>query len=451
MGDLARESALTILNTLDKKTLTLDTVMNDFINGRSQLGKLDQSLINALVYGVLRWRGHLDHIIAHFSKTPLQKIDPDILNTLRLGVFHLKFMTRIPESAAVNTSVDLAKKNKPVWVVKFVNGVLRNIARGIESVPFPGLDENKTHAIALSHSFPVWLIQRWLNRFGQEDTLRLCDFINSIPEISVRTNTLKTHRQALFEALKPHVKDIAFTTRSKDGISFTRPDQSIHQIPAFKEGWFQVQDEAAQLVGHFLSPKPDERVLDACAGLGGKTGHLAQLMDNRGEILALDLDPKKLASLNLDMKRLGVRIVKTLAANMENPQDSDKLGFFDRILVDAPCSGLGVIRRNPDGKWSLTKKNLNRFKKRQARFLCHVSSLLKPEGTLMYAVCSMEPEENEAVIDSFLHKHPDFTIDDSTDSLDESIAALINPKGHIVSLPHIHCMDGFFMVRLKRR
>ncbi|MBU1170688.1 MAG: 16S rRNA (cytosine(967)-C(5))-methyltransferase RsmB [Proteobacteria bacterium] len=446
----ARESALNILNTLDKKNLTLDMVMNDFTEGKIQLDKRDMSLVNALVYGVIRWRGHIDYIIAHFSKTPLEKIKPEILNTLRLGVFQLKFLSRIPESAAVNTSVDLAKKNGPVWVVKFVNGVLRNIARNLDSVPFPNGDENLTLSISLGKSFPTWLIQKWLNRFGEEETLQLCDHINSIPEITIRTNTLKTDKTALFESLDPHVKDLMFSEFATDGLSFTHPDQAIFLLPPFKDGWFQVQDEAAQLVSQILCPCPGERVLDACAGLGGKTGHLAQLMGNRGEIIALDHDGKKLARLNLDMKRLGISIVKTQIIDLEKPFDSEKLGYFDRILVDAPCSGMGVIRRNPDSKWSLTKKNLNRYKKRQVRFLSALSEQLKPSGVMVYAVCSFEPEENEAVIDSFLHQHPDFMIIHDNDNLPSRIAVLKNSKGCFVSLPHIHHMDGFFMVRLKR-
>lgn len=450
MADLARESALTILNTLDKKKLTLDTVMNDFNEGKIQLVKRDQSLVNALVYGVIRWRGHLDHIIGHFSKTPLQKISPEILNTLRLGIFQLKFLSRIPESAAVNTSVELAKKNGPVWVVKFVNGVLRNAARGMDTVPFPDASENWTLSVSLNKSFPTWLVQKWVNRFGEQETLHLCDHLNSIPEISVRTNTLKTDRETLAKALTPHVQDLTFTDYSPDGLSFTHPDQAIFHLPPFKEGWFQVQDEAAQLVGQLLSPCPGERILDACSGLGGKTGHLAQLMKNRGEIIALDNDPKKLACLNLDMKRLGVSIVKTQITDLDTALDTDKMGQFDRILVDAPCSGMGVIRRNPDSKWSLTKNNLNRYKKRQIRFLCAVSELLKPSGILVYAVCSIEPEENEAVIDSFLHKHPDFSIIQDNENVNDKTATLKNSKGYYVSFPHIHRMDGFFMVRLKR-
>lgn len=450
MTDLARQSALTLLNTLSGSQLTLDAVMNDFYAANQTLDKRDLALVNALVFGVVRWQGRLDHIIAHFSNTPMSKIKTPVLNILRLGVYQLAFMTRIPESAAVNTSVELAKKNGPVWVVKFVNGLLRNVTRNLPSVPFPTMEENKTLSISVGKSFPTWLVQKWLNRFGDEDTVKLCDLLNTVPPISVRANTLRTNRENLLEALSPHVKDLCLTGYSSHGLSFSQPDRPIPQLPGFDNGWFQVQDEAAQLVSILVAPKPGERVLDACAGLGGKTGHLAQLMENKGEILALDHEAKKLALLDREMARLGVTIVKTCVADIEQPLDENTLGSFDRILLDAPCSGMGVIQRNPDSKWRLTKKNLNRYKKRQVRFLSALAPLLKPSGILVYAVCSTEPEENDAVIDSFLHAHPDFHLVTETDGLNEPTAGLMNPRGFVASFPHKHGMDGFFTARLSR-
>ncbi len=456
MADPARESALNILQRVDRKKLTLDTIMDDFNAEQKHLDKRDTALIYALVFGVIRWRLHLDHIIGHFSNTPLEKIHPDILNILRLGVYQLKFMTRIPESAAVNTSVELAKNvevsnNKgPVWLVKFVNGVLRNAARRMSSVPFPDPEQNRTLSISLNHSFPTWLVQKWLDRFGEEETQRMCEYLNSIPEITIRTNTLKTERKILMDSLTPFVKELHLTPLADQGLSFTRPSIPIDQLDSFKTGWFQVQDEGAQLVTEILSPLPGERVLDACAGLGGKTGHMAQLMNNQGEIIAMDNDEKKLRRLRNEMSRLGVTMVETVMKDLDEPLNPPSLGLFDKILLDAPCSGMGVIRRNPDSKWNLTKKNLNRFNKRQVRFLSEVSRLLKPDGILVYAVCSTEPEENEGVIESFLHKHPNFQVFHSTPDRVPSSRSLETSKGFYMSVPHIHGMDGFFVACLKR-
>ena len=451
MADIARQSALTILNTLDRKNLTLDMVMGDFTSGNTSLVKRDLSLINALVYGVIRWKGHIDHIIAYFSKMPIEKINPEIMNILRLGVFQLKFMDKIPDSAAVNTSVELAKKAGPVWVVKFVNGILRNTARNMDSVSYPDPKTNSALSISINKSFPTWLVQKWLNRFGEDETLLLCDSLNKIPEITVRVNTLKTDINSLLEALTPHVKDITISKYAKHGVSFTHPDMAIHQLDPFKHGWFQVQDEAAQLVTDILSPLPGERILDACSGLGGKTGHIAQAMNNHGEIIAIDNDAKKLTSLNLDMQRLGVSIVKTMQIDLNDEFNSDKFGLFDRILLDAPCSGMGVIRRNPDSKWILSKKNLNRYKQRQVRFLCALTKFLKPKGVLAFSVCSTEPEENEAVIDAFLQVHPDFMVGCDNQRINEELFPLKNSRGFYTSFPHLHNMDGFFITRLKQK
>ncbi len=450
MSDPARESALKILNTLDKKNLTLDLVLDDFTSKRQKLEKRDLSLINALVYGVIRWRGNIDYIIDHFSKSPLNKIHPEVLNVLRLGIFQIKFMTKIPESAAVNTSVNLAKNNAPLWVVKFVNGLLRNVVRNIDNIPFPAPEDNLTLSIATKKSFPTWLVQRWLNRFNRDETERLCDTINSIPEITFRTNTLKFDRNTLFESMQNEVGSSALTAISPFGISITHPEKSIPDFRQFKDGWFQVQDEAAQIVSMLLDPKAGERILDACAGLGGKTGHIAQIMGNNGEIVAIDNNQSKLDRLQAEMQRLGVSIVTTSMVDLDSPMPGNNLGLFDKILLDAPCSGIGVLRRNPDSKWALTKKNLNRYKKRQVRFLNNIKPLLKPDGIIVYAVCSTEPEEGKGVIDSFISNSPEFSILNDTctfNSLDE----LSDSTGFISTFPHLHNMDGFFTARLKNK
>lgn len=449
MADLARESALKILNTLDKKNLTLDSVLDDFTQKGTHLDRRDLSFVNALVYGVLRWRATIDFIIDHFSKSPLKKIHPEVLNILRLGIFQIKFMSKIPAPAAVNTSVELAKKKAPVWVVKFVNGLLRNVVRNIDNIPFPEPEANLTFSIATEKSFPTWLVQRWLNRFGKEETERLCDTINSIPEITLRTNTLKTDRDSLLESVENEVKSSALTGFSPFGLSITSPEKSISELKPFKDGWFQVQDEAAQIVSMLLDPKPGERVLDACAGLGGKTGHIAQLMENQGEIVAIDNNKRKLKCLQDEMQRLGISIVTTAMADLNTELKEGELGLFDKILVDAPCSGIGVLRRNPDSKWVLTKKNLNRYRKRQVLFLNTIKPLLKPGGIIVYAVCSTEPEEGRGVIDSFLSSSSDFSILNDTCRF-ETLEKLRDTSGCISTLPHLHNMDGFFSAGLKK-
>ena len=446
----ARQQALAILNRLAKNRLTLDSILEEMLGKDSTLSRSDRALANMLIFGVLRWQGKLDWMIAHFSKTPFHKIDPNILNILRLGIFQILFLNRVPISAAVNTSVDLAKSTSPVWVVQYVNGLLRNVARHHEDTPFPDPEHDRCAALAISKSFPQWLIKKWLIRFGPEKTESICDAINTIPPIIVRTNTLAVTRDKLKKALGNNVKTISHTRFSPLGINFVSPAMPIPDLPSFQKGWFQVQDEAAQLVTFLLNPKPGETILDACAGQGGKTAHMAQMMQNRGKILALDHSRDKLNRLANEMKRLGVSIVNPFQHDLNTPIDIHQTGMFDRILLDAPCSGLGVMRRNPDIKWRASKKKMLGCHRKQLLFLLNLAPLVKPNGKIVYTVCSIEPEENEQVIKAFLKQQPGFKIEKDHKGFPETATSLLDETGCLKTFPHLHDTDGFFSACLKR-
>jgi len=444
-----RKITLKVLNKLDKNHKTLDKIFEAVVEPTEISGR-DRALLNALVYGVLRWRGRLDFIISYFSTTRFNKIDPVILNILRIGLYQIIYMDRIPNSAAVDTSVKLAKSVAAHWVAGFVNAVLRSASTKLDGVPYPDKQKDSVSALAIEKSFPAWLLKRWINRYGFNETDALCDVVNSIPPISLRTNTLKTTRNALMQFLEAHVEQMAPSDYAPDGISIFNPKTPIAQFEAFKKGWFQVQDEAAQLVALLLDPLPGETILDACAGLGGKTGHIAQQMNNQGTLVAMDIDAEKLARLEIQMQRLGVTIVSSCHHNLdESPKNTDG-GSYDRILLDAPCTGLGVLRRNPDIKWNTSKKNLKRFADRQLKFLDNLAPLVKVGGVLAYAVCSVEPEENEAVIDTFLGNNPGYAIDRGLGKLPQEICSRVENEAFIKTYPHYGNMDGFFMARLKR-
>ncbi len=447
----ARKTALYILNSLDKGNKTLDNILETFSDKTDLLSKRDRSLLNALVYGVIRWRGRLDYIIGHFSNTPLTRIDPKVLNIIRMGLFQIIYLSRIPVSAAVNTSVELAKSFAPPWVIGFVNAILRNADRKFEKVPFPDSKKDPVSAIAVQSSFPKWLIKRWLHRYGQKETAQLCDAVNSIPPITIRTNTLKATRENLLNSLKKEVEKIECTTYSPDGISFFKPNSSIPEIKSFKDGWFVVQDEAAQLVTLLLDVRPGDTVLDACAGLGGKTGHIAQIMKNKGTIFAIDKDERKLSRLASEMKRLGISIITPLTCDLEKPLNIKGFKLFDRILLDAPCSGLGVLRRNPDIKWTTSKNNLNYYKKKQLLFLNNLACLVKPSGILVYAVCSSEPEENEEVVKEFLSRHSEFETKTVSGLLPYGHTSVMSEDRYLKTLPHKNNMDGFFSVCFQKK
>ena len=445
-----RKTAWTILNTLDQGQRTLDTLMEGYSGGGPVDSRRDRALLQTLVYGVLRWRGRLDYIISYFSSTRLDKISPRILNILRLALFQIIYLDRIPDSAAVNTAVDMAKASGAPWVVGYVNALLRKTSREYRDVPFPDMAKNPIAALAADKSFPEWIILRWLRRYGQKNTAVLCDAVNSIPPITIRANTLKISPRELLLILASEAEEVEQTPYSPDGITFVNPGTSIPKLSGFEAGWFQVQDEAAQMVSLLLDPRPGEIVLDACAGLGGKTGHIAQLMKNKGAVVALDKDEGKLSQLEAAMQRLGISIVSTLCLDLERGLPQAPAKGFDRILLDAPCSGLGVMRRNPDIKWYRSEKELAKNKARQLRLMENLAHAVKPEGFLVYAVCSPEPEENEEVIDQFLKKHADFVIYDDYGRGANEINKMVITRGFFKTFPHLTQMDGFFSVRLRR-
>lgn len=446
--DTARAQALSILDALDQGGRTLDFLLEK-LDRETPLAPRDRALLNTLVYGVLRWRGRLDWIIRRFSNTRLKKIDPRVLNILRIGLFQLWQLDRIPVSAAVNTSVEMAKGFAPPWVVKFVNAVMRKMAS--EQSSLADLPAVKPDAASLSveMSFPEWLVRRWMARYGLEETRSLCDALNQIAPTTVRTNTLKWNREELKNELAAEVSELRLTPHAAEGISFTGNLKPIGRMSAYLSGGFQVQDEGAQLATHLLSPLPGETVLDACAGLGGKTGHMAQLMENRGRITAMDVKGDKLDRLAAEMKRLGITIVDTFQIDLSEKPGPALLGRFDRVLLDAPCSGLGVIRRNPDTKWSVSEGDLETYRDRQHRLLTHSALLVKPGAILVYVVCSTEPEENEMVVEAFLREHPDFEMEPPP--WGHPAATLLTSGGFFRTMPHRDDMDGFFGSRFRRK
>lgn len=449
----ARNMAVSVLNALAATPgLTLDHAIDAHEPQLSALSKRDRAFFNALLFGVLRFRNHLDHLIRFVITIPFHKIDPAIANFLRIGVFQLRFMDRVPPSAAVNTTVDLVKKARfPLWIVKFTNGVLRNAARKMAETPFPDPATEPERYLSIHHSFPEWLVKRWVSRFGLSTTEALCRSLNQIPPTTLRVNTLKIDRNRFLERLSQEGIDAAPTLYSPDGVLIRGGYDGVGHLPGYPEGLFQVQDEAAQLVTSLLDPRPGETLLDACAGLGGKTLHMAQRMKDQGVIVAVDRDRTRLQKLIQEKNRLGIESVQAALMDMESPGLISSGGRFDRVLVDAPCSGLGVIRRNPDIKWQPHKADLTLFKKRQLRLLQGAMVFVKSGGVMVYAVCSTEPEENKAVVDDFLNENPSFEIDTPLGEGIAPLASLMDKEGYLTTLPSPSLMDGFFAVRLRRR
>jgi len=444
-----RHIALNVLLFWHKASSTLDAALETYSKEISLLDTKDKKLCNALIFGVLRQREAIDWIIDEFSNIDLKKISINLLYILRIALFQIIYMDRIPVFAAINTSVDIAKKLAGRKKAGFINAVLRKASTNYTKISLPDSNKNPSKYVSIKYSLPLWLSRKWIKVFGFESTQKLGSQINTIPYITIRTNTLKTKRQNLLQKLSLKVKRIQKTDYAQEGLSFTSPDVPIHELEEFKQGLFQVQDEAAQIITHFLGPRPGEKILDACAGFGGKTGHVAQIMGNRGVIVAVDTGEKKLESLKRDMQKLGIDIVMTKTKNILKTTIKDFDFYFDRVLIDAPCTGFGVLRRNPDTKWKRSKNDITRLGAKQKKMLTAAANLVKPGGILVYAVCSCEKEENENVIDTFLEKRTDFSIDKNFKS--DRYEQFITQEGFLKTYPHINSMDGFFAARLMRK
>ncbi len=446
----ARQVALDILSHLHRGNKTLDYWIERADPEIHKLHRADRAFAHALVYGTLRWQGRLDFMIDQLARKPA-KIDPLVRILLRMALFQMHHMERVPHSAAVHTAVELAKQNRRVWSSGFVNGVLRRAAAGPDKIVWPGPNQGIHLALAVEQSFPPWLTHRWIERFGVDQARRLCEVINTIPSITVRTNTLKTDRGSLMNTIDKETGSATATQYSPEGIQLRSLSRPMTQWAAYSNGWFQVQNEAAQLISHLVAPKPGESVWDACAGLGTKSAHLAQMMEDQGAIVATDLQSSKLERLAKEMVRLGVTVVMPRTMDLTNARIDDVLFRFDKILVDAPCSGLGVLQKNPDGKWRVSEEEILRSAIRQAVILDHVAPCLRVGGTLTYAVCSFEPEENEGVVEGFLQKHPGFAIDIPQMATASQANHLITSEGFLKTFPHNNSMDGFFAARFVRK
>ncbi len=446
-----RHIALNILLLCDKKHKTLDQSIDAYHKELDALSKRDRNLCNAIVFGVLRQRESLDFYIRAFSNRQFNKINEKVRYLLRMGLYQTVYMDRIPVSAAVNTSVSIAKMLFDKKISGFVNAVLRKGCENYKSVFLPDTGQNPQRYLSVQHSMPLWLAKKWLTAYGFDQAIKLCQKTNMPPAITVRTNLLKTDRETLSGLIEKDVRNISLTVYSDAGISFTNPNRSINTFDAFESGLFQIQDEAAQIVSLLLDPQPGENVLDCCAGLGGKTNHLAQLMENKGSVLAMDIDSRKLDNLVAETGRLGLTIVNTKKGDILKSSIKDFNSYFDKVLLDAPCSGLGVLRRNPDTKWNRSQKDILRLAAQQRKMLNAAANLTAPGGVLVFAVCSCEKEENEEVVASFLKKRKDFSIDQTFAKTMKTLSKFLTKDGFFKTYPYAEDMDGFFAVRFTRK
>lgn len=426
----------------------MDPLFDELVMEDPLLTDLDKAFVREVVYGVLRWRGRLDWVIAAYSRVKPPRMERAVIAILRMGAYQILFMDRVPSSAAVDESVKLAKGLRRKDVVPFINGILRGIAEERKEVTYPDLQTDPLDHIATFYSHPVWMVRRWIDQWGVEETIALCQADNQIPPLTMRVNTLQGNREETMDRLHDEEIEAFPTPFSPVGLVIKDPPP-LTAWGLFQGGRFQVQDEAAQLVSLLLSPQPGQRVLDVCAAPGGKTTHLAQVMGDQGEIVAMDVSEAKLGLLQENCRRLGISIVKIVAQDAAAPLPFPPASF-DRVLVDVPCTGLGTLRRNPDGKWRVQERDITRLQKLQGEILAQASTMVKSEGVLVYSTCTMTPEENEEVIEAFLSERKEFHLEDASPFLPTGCEGLVDTKGYLRTLPSRHGMDGFFAARMSR-
>jgi 16S rRNA (cytosine967-C5)-methyltransferase len=422
----------------------------------------DRGLAMELTYGVLRRLGTIDWRLEPVLDKPLPRLPLMVQMILRLGAYQILFLDRIPQSAAVNESVHLARINERAlrrdWS-GFVNAVLRQLIRE-PARPWPDQNANAAKALAVRCSVPEWLAQRWVDRLGMAMAERVCEDTSGIPPVTLRVNRLKTGREEFLARLQQAGLTARPTSVSAAGIIIEHGG-SIPSLPGFEEGAFYVEDEGAQLIPPLLDPRPGEVILDACAAPGGKATHVAELMQDRGAIYAIDRKDARLDFLRTNCARLGIKRVVPIAGDIRHPSHwvraveatpgtKDRSPLFDRILVDAPCSGLGVLRRHPEAKWRKENAAFSRHHALQRHILESVAPCLRPGGVLVYSTCSTEPEENEDVIEKFLCAHAEFRRESVAPWLPDAAQAFLTERGDLSTIGNPLSMDGFYAARLKK-
>ncbi|MCC0564298.1 16S rRNA (cytosine(967)-C(5))-methyltransferase RsmB [Brevibacillus borstelensis] len=442
----ARDIALDVLNRVEEHQSYSNLELKHVLD-REELRAPDAGLVTELVYGTIQRRLTLDTALDRFIRG--KKVQTWVKNLLRLSLYQIRFLDRIPDRAVVHEAVEIAKRRGHQGIASMVNGVLRNALRSPDLWDKLGSGDDAAR-LSIEQSHPEWLVRRWAGQYGIEETRRILESNNRPPRTSIRVNTLKSTRDELLGKLREQFSAVEPSVVSPDGLVMEGGHAAGTEW--FRQGLFTVQDESSMLVAPALAADPGMRVLDACAAPGGKTTHIAALMQNRGEIIASDVHPHKRDLIAQNAKRLGITIIEPIVSDALHLGEK-KLGTFDRILLDAPCTGFGVIRRKPDLKWNKTPDDVKAIAELQYKLLESVAALLAPGGLLVYSTCTIEPEENQLVVQRFVKNHPAFELDRTlADDLPASVRDKIDTtEGFVQVLPHHFESDGFFIARLKRK
>lgn len=436
-----RGLAIKILNRIDRTDAYLERLLDNEMRS-TEINGPDKALLYEIVHGVVRWQGRLDWILNGFYKGTFSKAIPNLKNGLRVALYQILFLDRVPDYAAVNEVVEFVKKLQGQKPADLVNAVLRNIIRSKNAIRYPDPDEDLIGYLAAYYSHPSWLVKRYVAKFGREETEKLLLINNEKPFLTLRINALKTKPdefKSLLESVNLKYRQGTYLPEFFKLLNLT----NITAWEYYAKGYFNIQDESAGLACRLLDVHEGMRILDMCAAPGGKTAYIAALMNSRGEVVAIDRFESRLKLLQKNMTRLCVDCVRTVVA--------DALEFksipFDRVLVDVPCSGTGTLSKKPDIKWRKDIFDIRDLNVTQLKLLSKAATLVKPGGNIVYSTCSIEPEENFEIVKKFLNENPNFRHESAKGKLPDDV---IDENGCVQTLPHVHKMDGAFAAKLVR-
>jgi 16S rRNA (cytosine967-C5)-methyltransferase len=436
-----RGTAVKILNRVERSDAYLDRLLEAEMR-TAEMNELDKGLMNEIVTGVVRWQMKLDWVLTGFFHGNFTKAETNIKNALRVALYQILFLDKVPHSAAVNEAVEFIKRLRGQKVGDLVNAVLRNILRNLDNIRYPDINEDKIQHLAVVESHPSWIVKRWVNRLGFEDAKKLLAANNERPDLTLRVNRLKIDFNYFLSQLEQH--QIQFSkSEYLDFFVRVKHMAGIGGSDLFRQGFFVVQDESAGLAVQLLDPMPGDRVIDMCAAPGGKATFIGELMKNVGEIVAVDRYETRLNLVRSACQRLGIANAHFIAADAATIQTAPA----EKVLVDAPCSGLGVLAKKPDAKWKREPEDLVKLVQTQRAILENAAKHVKTDGVLVYSTCTMECEENISLIHSFLADHPEFSVENALRFVDQR---LVTSEGYVETYPHRHSMDGSFAIRMRK-
>ncbi len=437
----ARGTAVKLLSRYENSDSYIDKLLDAELR-RSELEPADRALVTELVNGTVRWQSRLDWVLTGFYHGEYAKCLPLVKNAMRIALYQIMFLSKIPAPAAINESVELVKRIKGDKHAGLVNGVLRNILRNIQTIRYPDRTENEALHLSVHYAHPQWIVKRYLERYGSAGAEELLSANTQRPMLTLRVNTMKT--------TVDEVERLLTEAEIKHEISPIHPSsvlitslRDVRSLPLFQQGFVSVQDASASLAVQLADPHPGMLVLDLCAAPGGKAVHAAELMKNQGSVVALEKYESKLRFISENADRSGCSIVSPVHGDARTFESKNEA---DLVLVDAPCSGLGTLSKKPDIKWRRDIDDIRKMSVTQREILDHAARLVKVGGAIVYSTCSIEPEENTNIVQWFLEAHPEFVLDRAEDRLPAAVCT----DGMMQTLPHLHRSDGAFAARLVR-